>query len=1231
MLLSSRIATLWVAVLLLIIQKLFCWTGEYQYKTSLEEADKGCEAEERWVKKVIDDDSFVKSKIDKAKYRFIKLRNGLRAYIVSKEDTERSEVAISVNVGFHYDPVEIPGLSNLVQHSLLLASKQYPNIDEFHNFIKLLNGKIYLDLHEKSTIYSFTIGAEYLSESLFRISSYFHSPILNRDTINKAMLTIFNQLNKIKKNEVWVRKEVESEILGVADGFFYGGKGTLLNNPNLKEGEIYDRVLQYFLEYYSPNIMTLALVGRESLDQLQKYVIQNFASIKSNWVTIMSMEDNYKFVVNPFIRLGGKVVTIKKFRKTETSTLCIRFPVDLQIIYWKKIPTLYIKYLLDSNYRGVLRNYLKKLDILSPIKVATTSYESYSTLDISIELSNTHLSLAWEVVRAIISAVKFISEKPVTEQLLMEVKNVTEIIFNYRGSDFSKDLAYNIVYKASRYRIRPEEIIYADEIMEIVDTSSVKTFVNSINVDGASIFFFTPVILLKKASGEFKIFKSTFYSRNFISLNSNVLTDETSSSERLKEGSSGVYRVFLWIYNTFKYYLIKFLTFIFQKDFQTEDISIKRPPSQKPQPSSITSEINQKNFFVECNKLLKTRNLVSDYCINEFPQNFSMEIHSMNTPDIKKTFLLDISTPNPYSPSDLSLKPKDEQTRIIPRPLVISIKEYLDNCLQTPHVNSDCGMEVAKAINSDGKIDFYSNIVYFYYKNTAVQSIPEASVSIRIQTPSINRELGRIPRVVRVIPKLLAAIEILCLILKMSLEDEIFNFKITRNEFKISNFSDYTYNALPNGFTIILKGFYDVLPTFLRVFATHIRFPRKYFNISFFNLAVKEVGDFLNQSVYFSTSIAKSLTIIRSITENQPLSPFDRISELKFVTFEDIVDLSEFLARHAQIEGLFLNNISPLEAGIVVNEFLESLGRSRNHSKTISYSFKLDKVFIIDQEHLQKTFGKESQEYKVKNMLVPISSAGKSYFNHYEVLDLTTLPFRLWKSYRFEYSSVDEEKSVVSLSLAIGTKTPFTISLSLLSCIILSDLLNKFLKRIPNENGPDSIAAFSPVYYSSLIFIILQVDSFSKDVGYLSEFLISFMNEIFESPFVVEKNFFYKIRRDCINKFKELPDQIELFTHLFFTFIEGTELPFQWIEKAISSLENISYDRFIKFLRFMSSAPQILVAIQSKVSNRSYRIDKYVPEGFTVLNSTDDLLNQDNLQIYKLPINISRNIFSKEI
>ncbi|KAJ1614971.1 secreted insulinase-like peptidase [Cryptosporidium canis] len=1241
------------------------------------------------IKAVVDDDMFVKPKIDKAKYRYIKLKNGLKAFLVSKEDAERSEVAISVDVGFQYDPPKIIGLSNLVQHSLLLASQQYPNIDEFHNFIKLLNGRIYLDLFERSSIYSFTIGTEYLSESIYRFSSYFHRPLLNNDSINKALLTIFNQLNRIRRNEVWVRREIEREVSAPNSNFepfYYGNKNTLLNNPALAEGEIYEKVRHYFSKYYGPNNMRLAIVGRESLDKLEKYVIRNFAHIKRNWLNIVNTEDSYNYMVNPFIRIAGNIITIRKLKRTRVNTINLRFPIELQLVNWRRIPTLYFKYLLDGNYKGILRRYLKSLGISTPVRVSVVSYEGFSTLDVSIDLFNGQLKHSWAVVRAVISAVKFIIEKPVSEKVLLEAKRIADIIFNYRESDFAKDLAYNIVYKYSRYKAKPHEIIYADEVMEVVDVSFVRSFMNSISIDGVSIFFFTPVLVMQKGPPDYKIFRSNFYSRTFNSLNSDVAPGAPESPGSRQDGGA---KVMHWIYNTIKYYLIKFLAFVFQKELYAEETSIKKEMG-KQDPFQDSEDISKENQFVECSVVLKSANLQSDYCVSRFPKDFFQEIHSLTSFEIQKTYELDIYTLNPYTPLDLSLSPKEAGTKTTPQPLLLSIKKYLNQNIQSivssrssrspdgspavsgpsarrcvesairrqilqerdrdrdsggrcvsdsqPSSRDGGGGEEAEAEAGAGadyadvsimQLDFYSNIVYFYYKSSAEKSFPEAAISIRIQTPRLRSKMGSYPRVLRVIPRMVAAIEVLCAALEISLDDEMHNFRVTRNEFKISSFSDYTYNGLPNGFEITLKGFYDVLPTFLKKFAAQLSYPRKYLSVDKFEEAMRRVSGSLHHSVYFTPSITRSLIILRSITENQNLTPFDRLNELKYVTYQDIVELSEFFARRGQVEGIFMNNINPLRAGQIVDKFLDSLGRSKETSGTVSFAIKMYGVEIVDHEALQSIFEREAREYSVKNMLVPISHAGESYFNSYELLDMTTLPLRLWRSYRFEYSSINEEKSISSLALLIGTKTPFTISLVALLCIFLSDLINKFLKRISNET--DNVTVFSPSYYSVLTFMVIQVESYSKDVASLSEFLILFINEIFETPYIIEKNFFYKVKRDCIEKFRGLPNNIELFSLLFYTFIEGTDLPFQWIEKVIHTMETLSYNRFIKSIKFLHKAPQIIIAVQSKISNRTYRIDKYVPKGFTMLNSTDDLLNQENLYIYKLPIDISRNVLSQEL
>ncbi|KAH8739914.1 secreted insulinase like peptidase [Cryptosporidium ryanae] len=1160
------------------------------------------------VRKYIDDDKFVKSKIDRAKYRYLKLDNGLKVYLVSKDNIVNSEVAISIGVGFLHDPIYIQGLSNLVQHSLLLASKQYPDVDEFKNFINTLNGKIYLDLHSKMTIYSFSIGTEYLNESLFRFSSYFINPILSRDNVNKALVTIFNIIEGMKTNEKWVMRTIEREVCGSSSNFnryIFGNKNIFLNNPNLNAGELYDRVLDYFNNYYSPNIMTLSIVGREPIDKLEKYVIKSFGNIKNNGIELFRIEDSYKFTVNPFISVSGKIITVKRPNKKDVNTFTIRIPIEFQIIYWKRIPTLYVKYLLDSSYKGILRKYFTKIGVNSEIKVSTTSFDGFSTLDITVNLYNRELNRSWEVIGAVASALRFIIESPVKKRLLNEIKDITDLLFDYRESDFYKDIAYNIVYKSQKYKIKPEEVIFADEVIKVLDVEFTESFLNSIDISSMVIFYSTPRLVKKRALDErSKVLKR----KKYIRFRSSII--------RIEEDSSSLVSLFLRIYDSIKEYVV----FVYSLMFRELKLEERESRSEYLNSNYLDDAgfTNYTGNFVQCNSILRSRYLNSEYCVNEIPDSFKSEIQNMTISDIKEVYFLDIDTPNKYIPQDLSFQEIDESTQVIPQPLLFSIKRH-----------------VRKSMTRDNsylrRYEYYPEIFNFYYKNSELRSVPEASLSIRIQTPVIDSELNKVvPGILKIVPRLMVSVEILCSSLLVALEDEINSFRLTRNEFKILSYNSYFYNGLPNGFTVVLSGYWDVIPTFLRIFADFLRNPKERISHSDFEKGYENVHKLLYRTVFSSSSLTRSLEIIRAITENQQLSPIERFREIENVSYTDIVELSEFLAKHGQLEGIFMNNINPILAGDILNEFVELLRENQTNRKDDMVALNVlenGKVFIENKQEIIRKLKLKSKPYSVHNILAPISSSEKIYFNTYEILDITSLPDKAWKSYRFEYSNNEDDKSVVSLLLGVGTKTPFTIALATLTNIFLSDLMSMFLKKLSIEN--ETARSFSPAYYSSLMFIVIQIDSYSKDVTYLTEFLIGFLDEVFKNPYLIDKNDFYIIKRGCIDKFKRLNNNIELFNNLFFTFIEGSSYPFVWVKKVIQIFETLTFARFLKLFKLLHKTPQIIVSIQSKVSQK-YKIDKYLPNGYTLLNSTDDLLNQENLYIYKLPINVSPNIFSED-
>src|SRR3990172_7911528 len=63
------------------------------------------------------------------------LSNGLKAYIISDKNADKSAAALAVATGYFDDPDKYPGMAHFCEHMLFMGSEQYPNPSEYAKFI----------------------------------------------------------------------------------------------------------------------------------------------------------------------------------------------------------------------------------------------------------------------------------------------------------------------------------------------------------------------------------------------------------------------------------------------------------------------------------------------------------------------------------------------------------------------------------------------------------------------------------------------------------------------------------------------------------------------------------------------------------------------------------------------------------------------------------------------------------------------------------------------------------------------------------------------------------------------------------------------------------------------------------------------------------------------------------------------------------------------------------------
>ena len=221
----------------------------------------------------------VKSPIDPKQYRYLTLDNSLRVLLVSDPDTDKAGASLDVHIGNSSDPAEWQGLAHFLEHMLFLGNGKYPEPGEYQNYINANGGSNNAYTAFGHTNYFFNVAQDKLEPALDRFSRFFIDPTFDPTFVDRERAVVHSEYQARRKEEgrrIWAANKALINPGHPASNFAVGSLDTLRDRDGITAR---DKLIEFYDQYYSANLMTLAVVGRESLDQLETWVREKFSEV----------------------------------------------------------------------------------------------------------------------------------------------------------------------------------------------------------------------------------------------------------------------------------------------------------------------------------------------------------------------------------------------------------------------------------------------------------------------------------------------------------------------------------------------------------------------------------------------------------------------------------------------------------------------------------------------------------------------------------------------------------------------------------------------------------------------------------------------------------------------------------------------------------------------------------------------------------------------------------------
>jgi len=236
-----------------------------------------------------------------------------------------------------------------------MGSAKYPVENVFSKFIEDHAGSTNAYTSNENTNYHFEIATDHFRPALDIFAQFFIAPTFSPSSVDREILAVDSENQKNLQVDAWRFNQLDKSTSAPSHAYSKFGTGnlaTLQTQPAALGLSVRDELLRFHTSYYSANLMTLCLLGKESLDELQAYAVDLFSAVPNK---SLSPAD---FGADPYLRDATYVYSVVPVQDLRQLSLSWVLP-DSRAQY-RANPSNYISHLIGHEGKGSLLSELKK-------------------------------------------------------------------------------------------------------------------------------------------------------------------------------------------------------------------------------------------------------------------------------------------------------------------------------------------------------------------------------------------------------------------------------------------------------------------------------------------------------------------------------------------------------------------------------------------------------------------------------------------------------------------------------------------------------------------------------------------------------------------------------------------------------------------------------------------------------------------------------------------------------
>lgn len=430
------------------------------------------------------DVAVLRSPNDERQYRYFQLDNKMKVLLISDPKAEKSAASLNVHVGSFQNPADREGLAHFLEHMLFLGTEKYPEAGEYQAYISKHGGRHNAYTSLEQTNYFFDVDSAYLFDALDRFAQFFVAPRFDTKYVDRERHAVDSEYQLKIKDDSRREWDVLSELLNPKHPLAKFSVGNLKTLVNDDEQPIRPDLLAFYERYYSANLMTLVVLGNESLDQLE-------AAVKTRFSAVVNRNTEIEVSDEPLFVAGDLPMQVTITPEKEKRELSLLFPVPSAKAYWRQGPLLFLGHLLGGESEGSFLAVMKDQGLVESLS-AGPAFDSRegAAFAITIGLTPQGIDKRQQVLEVFYQWLQLTTQKGITTWRYDELTALRHSAFRFLEKTSASSYVQSLSVALQGYP--PQEVLRGHFLYDDFDEALIKQFAGYLHPDNALVSWVAP-------------------------------------------------------------------------------------------------------------------------------------------------------------------------------------------------------------------------------------------------------------------------------------------------------------------------------------------------------------------------------------------------------------------------------------------------------------------------------------------------------------------------------------------------------------------------------------------------------------------------------------------------------------------------------------------------------------------------------------------------------------------